>query len=210
MFECRCVCGKIKPVAFCKLRAATEETSCGCKQIRILRVTHGLSRTATHRSWRAMLTRCRNPNSNGFDQYRHLEICDRWLKFENFVADMGLRPEGTTLDRKDNALGYNRSNCRWATRAEQTDNRYVTRRFKLHGRTESIATWVKLTGVPKHRIQSRLHRKWSFKDSVQRPLRFGNLSTRQKVILRSQEGASIRQLAISFNLTTKQVTDILK
>lgn len=86
------------------------------------RTTHGMSGTPTHKCWRSMLARCKgdHPNYGG----RGIKVCKRWLKFENFLADMGERPEGLTLDRyPDNDGDYKPSNCRWATPKEQTNNR---------------------------------------------------------------------------------------
>jgi len=76
-------------------------------------------------TWRAMKQRCLSKNHCKFHRYggRGIKICDRWMKFENFVEDMGIRPKGKTLDRIDGSLGYTKKNCRWSSYSEQNKNK---------------------------------------------------------------------------------------
>jgi hypothetical protein len=143
LWLCHCDCGNETLVTGCHLRHGT--ISCGCAKrermvalapVRLEANTHHghagrLTRTAAYRCWDGMLQRCTNPHHRAWKNYggRGINVCKRWLKFENFLADMGEPPEGLTLDRVNNNSDYKPSNCRWATRLEQRAN--VQRRAPL-------------------------------------------------------------------------------
>jgi hypothetical protein len=130
LWECTCECGNIKFISRNCLRSGHTK-SCGrlvseiAKNNAVKRnTTHGLYGIPAHKSWTHMILRCTNPNYNRFIDYggRGIKVCKRWRLFENFYADMGDRPEGKTIERKNNDLGYYKENCRWASRSEQQHN----------------------------------------------------------------------------------------
>ena len=83
----------------------------------------------TYASWNAMKQRCNNDKRTNYAEYGGLDIIyqSSWERFENFLADMGERPVGTVLDRKDNNKDYSKENCRWSTYAVSAQNRYSTK-----------------------------------------------------------------------------------
>ena|SRR5690348_8244990 len=129
---CKCDCGNTVTIRGFTLRLSNGATkSCGCLRRDIQRqahLRHGHQRrgmeTPTHFSWRAMMARCSNPRFHQFKDYggRGILVCERWKQFENFLADMGERPHGLTLDRINNDGNYEPENCRWATRKQQNSN----------------------------------------------------------------------------------------
>lgn len=123
---CRCDCSKNKVILGHSLRQGLTK-SCGCLQRERASQTkkkHGASTTETYYIWAGMRTRCKNPKATPYKNYggRGISVCERWNSFDNFLADMGERPPGLSIDRIDNDGNYEPDNCRWATQSEQTGN----------------------------------------------------------------------------------------
>lgn len=125
----KCDCGNTHKASMGNLRQGYV-TSCGCLYKEIngsWQTTHGMHLSKTYRSWASMIQRCNNKNNSRYHRYggRGITVCGSWLNsFENFLSDMGERPKGMTLDRYPNNDGnYESSNCRWATPAQQANNR---------------------------------------------------------------------------------------
>jgi len=130
------------------------------------------SLSPTYRSWAAMIQRCHNPKSTAFHKYgaRGIIVCDRWREsFDNFLADMGERPAGCTMDRIDGRRGYGPDNCRWATATEQSRNLASNRLIEHEGVVRSAAEWAEMCGIRHGTLLTRLRRGWSVEDALGRP-----------------------------------------
>ena len=122
-YTCLCSCGTSKNIAGHQLKSGS---STKCHKCRVK--THGMSYTDTFRIWTGIVRRCLNPNFKNYKYYggRGIKVADRWLKFENFYADMGDRPVGLQIDRIDNDGNYEPGNCRWVTPQVNNTNRKVS------------------------------------------------------------------------------------
>lgn len=124
---CICDCGNTTAVQGDHLQAGRTR-SCGCLHAEEMSARlhkHGMCRTATYNSWMAMNDRCKNPNNANYCYYGALGVVvdQRWATFANFLADMGARPAGMTLDRIDPHGNYEPGNCRWADVMTQARNK---------------------------------------------------------------------------------------
>lgn len=123
--------------------------------------------------------RCYNPNCRDYKYYgaRGIRICDRWLEsFDNYLADMGLRPDGMTLERKDNDGDYSPENCVWATRAAQSRNTRQNVHITYKGKTLTIAEWENLLGFNPGTLNARINDLgYSIEDAMSKPVKPGGL-----------------------------------
>jgi hypothetical protein len=145
---CKCDCGGYKTIKGADLKIG-HTRSCGCvrRESTAIRgkanITHGHRRSngcsTTYRSWTMMRNRCVNKTNPNYPNYggRGIKVCKRWNRFLTFLADMGPRPKGTTIDRINNDGDYKPSNCRWATSSQQNSNQRRQKRTKASLRTRS-------------------------------------------------------------------------
>lgn len=176
---CACQCGGQTTARAIDLRKGLKR-SCGCLAAEGLRRlaaknrTHGMTGTATFTVWRSMHARCKNPKSKDYPNYggRGIAVCERWDRFENFLADMGERPARLTLERSDNERGYEPGNCRWATIREQNLNTRANRVLEVAGERHPISMWAELTGISKSTLRRRvIELGWSHERAVTEPVR---------------------------------------
>ncbi len=156
---CKCSCGVLTKVTAALLRSGHTK-SCGClqKENAGKRLTsHDLSRSSTYGIHRAVLSRCYNPNNSKYHNYggRGITVCDRWREpapqgFLNFLEDMGERPDGVSIDRVDNNLGYSKENCRWT---DSTTQAYNQRKSVRNSSGVVGVVWWKTRSVWRARIQ---------------------------------------------------------
>jgi hypothetical protein len=135
--------------------------------------SHGFTDSPTYRSWTSMYTRCNNSKAVQFKYYggKGIKICARWRRFENFLADMGIRPQGTSLDRIDNTKDYEPSNCRWASRSEQSRNRSMNVKLTYMGRTQIVSEWADEIGLSVGVLRFRLKKGWTVERALTTALR---------------------------------------
>lgn len=131
--------------------------------------------TPTYKSWHMMKQRCSNPNNKQYKDYggRGILLCERWVDFSNFLADMGERPENMTLDRIDNNGNYEPSNCRWATRKQQQRNMRTNTIWTHNGISKCVTEWAEDLGCEPHTLFERVNKhKWPIARAVTEPPHF--------------------------------------
>ena len=163
LWVCQCSCGELHETSGDNLRRGKVK-SCGCYRLSgDYMVKHGHGSYArgispTYTSWQEMKKRCDNPHSISYKNYggRGISYPKEWSKFENFLADMGEKPEGTSLDRINVEEPYSKENCKWSNRLEQSNNRRSVHLIEYNGKTQSLACWCRELEIPYSRTYNRL------------------------------------------------------
>lgn len=120
-------------------------------------------------TWTSMRTRCEKKSYHLYKYYgaRGIKICKRWAEFQNFYDDMGPKPTPEhSLDRIDNSKGYEPSNCKWATKKEQSRNTRSNKLIEYNGETKCVAEWAEEAKVSEHAFRNRISRGWTIEDAL--------------------------------------------
>lgn len=153
-WRCRCDCGNAKDIRAQWLKNGRTR-SCGCLRREIagdLHRKHGRTHTKEYHIWRGMIARCSNPKNPAWKHYggRGITVSERWRSsFVAFFDDVGVCPDGMTMDRIDNNRGYEPGNVRWASWKTQQRNRRGVIRVAIGGVVKNAAEWRELYGIGK-------------------------------------------------------------
>lgn len=133
--------------------------------------------SSTYTTYQNMVGRCHREGHSKYSSYGEngIRVCDRWREsFANFLEDMGERPDGTTIDRIDGALGYYPDNCRWATPKMQQANICTNVNLTYLGKTKNVSAWAEEFGIDKSNLSRRVKAGWTIEEALNTPEKFGN------------------------------------
>jgi len=152
-WNCVCDCGGTTIASGINLQSGNTK-SCGCLR-KEMRTAHGMTRTSTYKTWGSMIQRCANPNNANYGG-RGITVCERWKKFENFYEDMGKKPKGLSIERKDNSGNYCPKNCRWEAIKNQNRNKRSNVNIEYRGKTQCMSAWAEELGINYDALRYRL------------------------------------------------------
>lgn len=161
---CKCSCGKDTIVSNNNLKNGHTK-SCGCLNADLLRTRatkHGHCKkgkvSRTYYCWHSMIKRCTKPNNKAYKNYggRGIKVCNKWMKFENFLKNMGECPKGMSLDRINNNGNYCKSNCRWTTYNKQNRNKRNNINITFKNKTQCLTDWAKELNCNKYTVIQKL------------------------------------------------------
>lgn len=181
-WRCKCDCGNEAVVSAESLKDL-HTTSCGCKSSRNYigeaRKTHGESKTRLYAIWCGMLSRCDNPNRIAYKDYgaRGITVCEEWRDYTTFM-DWALHngyTDSLTLERIDVDGNYCPSNCKWISKAAQSDNRRNTINITYGGKTQNLKKWADEFGIKYGTLRARVYTfGWDFEKAITTPVKRGN------------------------------------
>lgn len=160
----RCACGTEKEVFTNNIVRGLSQ-SCGC--------LHKVSNKPERRAWSLMKYRCLTPSSPDFARYggRGIGVCESWLVFDNFFADMGKKPfPGATIERLNVDIGYQPDNCVWVSMAQQAQNRTTTRWIEVEGKMVCLSEAARRCGLKNSTVRERIKRGWSEENALSTPV----------------------------------------
>jgi hypothetical protein len=133
----------------------------------------GVGQASIYKIWNNMKQRCTNPNNPRYADYggRGITVCDRWMDFNNFIADVGDRPANLTIDRIDNDKGYEPNNVRWVSKADNNRNSRRCVMVTIDGVSKPINVWCKENGIPYVTCKQRRRNGWDIVKAVSTPPR---------------------------------------
>ncbi len=135
---------------------------------------HGMSGTKIYSIWVGMRSRCENKNHNKYGYYggRGIGVCSAWSVFSSFYSDMGDKPEGVTLERIDNSLGYSPSNCTWASHSVQSRNKRNNAKIEVDGECHLLCDFLEGGAISTHSVYMRVNKyNFSLNEAISTPIR---------------------------------------
>ena len=180
-WNCRCDCGGETVVAAGWMKGGNTR-SCGCLR-REKGFQKGVGQQTTHgltiggmpvwfQRWNAMMTRCYSPKAKNYSRYggRGIFVCARWHDPAAFLADMGVPPQGMSIDRIDNDGPYSPENCKWSSTRQQARNKSTSRLLTHDGVTLTMREWAERTGISYSTLHQRL-KTWSVERALTNPVK---------------------------------------
>lgn len=212
-WKCLCDCGNEKIILALSLKNGNTQ-SCGCmhKEQHIIRMTkHGHNKkgymSRTYKSWKSAKERCYNKNHNSYVNYggRGIKICERWMDldsgFENFLEDMGIRPDKMTLDRVDNNGDYCKDNCMWSTCKSQSNNMRSNVILEYNGESKTIKQWSEASGINYSTLCNRLARGLSILSALTTPVVKHNITKKSGALITfNGEAKTLKEWASFLNI----------
>ena len=177
-FRFRCDCGNSFVAQKSNILGKRED--CGCSKPVLYTAPPGSWVHPLHKTWWAMIDRCQNPNNKSFRDYgaRGIAVCDRWkfgadglTGFACFLADMGPRPAGFTIERVQGDRDYEPGNCVWIAKGDQSKNRRTVRLVRINGQVKTVPDWCAEYGLNYWTAIRRISRGWPPDKAITTPIR---------------------------------------